>query len=536
MPAPHENLAARLLEPALRRGWSDRIALRQGERQVSYGILADRVARMATGLRSLGIDRGERIAILMHDSLEAAVAILGAVHMGAVAVPLSELARPQEIREYLAQSGAVATVTDTSLIGIVDEARAEVESLRHIICLGDAEDAANVHDFRSLAVEAVPASSAAAVMPGHTAMILYSAIGAEQGLRGVPHAHATPMSAFRSFAEGVIGLGADDRVFALARLSTIYGLGMGLFFPLAAGAETVLLPEQPRSETVFSVLASFDPTVFLATPSVYGQLTRDAGASELTEPLSRCRVCIAGAEGMPPKLVPRIRDVLGAEVMVGYGLTEAFQFVFAGTAGDGALGNVGRPVPGFEARVVDESGAAVGPDVIGTLEIRGPTVLAAYWGEQGGETRFRDDWFVTLDRFMMGESGSYYFCGRVDDLFKVGGKWVSPTEVERALQAREEVWDCAVIGADDEDGLIKPFAFVVPNIGHDPGPELEMQLREYIKAELAPYKYPRWIEFRDKLPRGPGGKVLRYKLRPRLRARQAETATEPELPAADPTS
>ncbi len=532
MPTPHDNLSTQLLQPASQPDRAERVALRQGDQQVTFGELADRVARTATALRSVGIDRGERVAVLMRDSLDAAAAILGVIHMGGVAVPLSELARPVDVREYLTQCGAVAAITDASLEPAIAESRSEASGLRQVICVGSVEGT-DALDFHELLARAEPASTAAAVSPGHTAVILYSAIGAEQGLRGAPHTHATPMAAFRSFARGVIGLDENDRVFAIARLSTIYGLGMGLFFPLAAGAETLLLPQQPRTDTISAALASFDPSIFLATPSVYGQLARDAETENRSMTLSRCRVCITSAETMPLKLVPKVRGVLGTSVTVGYGLTEAFQFVLAGTAGEGPSGNLGRPVPGFEARVVDDDENPLGPDVIGTLQIRGPTVLSSYWGERGSEERFRDGWFTTKDRFMTDEQGNYYFCGRVDDLFKVGGKWVSPTEVERALLAHEEVWECAVIGADDEDGLIKPYAFVVPNIGHSPGPDLDVKLREYVKSELAPYKYPRWIEFRDKLPRGPSGKILRYKLRPSLRARHAETAAsaDPAKPA-----
>lgn len=528
MPTSHDNLAVRLLEPARQPGGTDRVALRQGDHQLTYGELADRVARMASALRSLGVDRNERVAVLMRDSLESAVAILGIVHAGAVAVPLSELARPLDIREYLLQSGAIAVITDAALDSAVDESQREIAAIRLAICVGPVERP-GVHDYHDLIARTVPASDAAAVTAEQTALILYSAVSAQHALRGVPHSHATPMAAFESFARGVVRLNSGDRVFAIARLSTVYGLGMGLFFPLAAGAETLLLPQQPHSDTIFAGLESFEPTVFLATPSVYGQLARDAEAGGQGDgALSSCRLCISGAEGMPPQLIPKIRDVLGATVTVGYGMTETFQFVFAGIAGQGPVGNVGRLVPGFEARILDDNGAPLGPDVIGTLQLRGPTVLSGYWGQtkrraDSCDERFEDGWFTTLDRFMKDEQGNYYFCGRADDQFKVGGKWVSPSEVERVLLGHEKVWDCAVIGADDEDGLIKPLAFVVPNIGHEPGAELEMILREYVKSELAPYKYPRWIEFCDKLPRGPSGKLLRYKLRAPRATRQAET-------------
>ena len=514
------NLAVRLLDQALERGWSERTALREGTQVWTYGQLADHVSRLAAALRTLRIQPGERIAILMRDSMDCATAILGTIYSGAVAVPISELSRPLDVRDSLNDCGAAAAIVHSSLEPALDEIRAETPTLREVLCTG--AKSPGERDFHAAIRAAAPAPSGADVGPDDVALILYSSGGGQHGPVGIPHVHGTPMRAFAAYADGVLGIGENDRVFSVVRLSTAYGLGNGLLFPLAAGAETLLLPEQPRSEAMFAAIEKLDPTVLFATPSVYGQLARDAESGGRHLPLERIRVCVSGAEGMPPKLIPKIRDVLGTEVTVGYGLTEAFQFVLAGPA-DQRPGACGQPVQGVDVRIVNESGDIVGPDVIGNLQIRGDTMFRNYWGRDGDV----GEWFTTQDRFLMDEEGNYYHCGRVDDLFKVGGKWVSPTELERALIAHEAVWECAVLGADDEDGLIKPLAFVVANIGHDAGPELEKQLRDYVKNELAPYKYPRWIEFVDHLPRGPNGKLLRYKLRMPQKLRPAETAESP---------
>jgi benzoate-CoA ligase len=529
-----DNLAATLVDGALDRGWGERIALREGDRAWTYAQLADQIKRVATALRTLRIARGERFAVYMPDSLDGAAAILGAIYHGAIAVPISELGRPNDIRDILNDSGASAVVVDSQLRPTLDAIRTEVESLREVLVVGRCGP--GERDFGSLVRGSAPAAGAAIVEPDATAVILYSA-GARAGddgdggprpLRGVPHSHLTPLSAFESFGREFLELGEDDRVFSVVRVSTAYGLGTGLLFPIAAGAEAMFLPEQPTSKNIFSVIETFEPTVLFATPSVYGQLARDAENHADAPQLERLRACVSGAEDMPPRVIERVRDQLRVDVIVGYGLTEAFQFVIAGPAGSGRPGCCGRPISGFEIRVIGDDGAMVGPDEIGTLEIRGKTVAGRYWNETDPVVS-DDGWFTTRDRFMVDADGNYYHCGRVDHLFKVGGKWVSPMEVERALLANEAVWECAVIGADDEDGLIKPLAFVVPNIGHEPTPELSELLREYVKKELAPYKYPRWIEFLDELPKGPHGKILRYKLRERIKAgqsrRRAETAT-----------
>jgi benzoate-CoA ligase len=533
LPTPHNNLASLLLDEAVAGGWGDRVAVREGTRAVTYAQLRDQVARAATALRSLRIARGDRVAILMPDTIEAAIALLGAIYHGAIAVPLSELGRANDVRDLLIDSGATACIVHSSLRPAIDEVRSEVPSLREVIVVGE-RGGPGERDFGSLLRSSSPVAEAAHVEAVSTAVVLYSA-GAHAGTdehgsvrrRGVPHSHMTPLRAYEALRSGgAIVMGENDRVLSVVRLWTAYGLGTGLLFPLAAGAEALFLPEQPSSRAVFAALQAFRPTILLATPSVYGQLARDADAAAMKRPLASLRYCVSGAEDMPPRVVEKVRQALGVEVTVGYGLTEAFQFVLCGPATTGRPGACGRPVPGFELQIVDEQGEPVGVDEIGTLEIRGATMAVGYWNDT--RMTLRDGWFTTRDRFMVDGDGNYYHCGRVDHLFKVGGKWVSPAEVEQALVANEAVWECAVVGADDEDGLIKPLAFVVPNIGHEPGPELERALREYVKKELAPYKYPRWIEFVSELPKGPTGKILRYKLRDRIRgsarSRRAETA------------
>ncbi len=529
MGSPENNLAWRLINSALERGLGDRVAIREADRSVTYAQLSDRVGRMSTALRTLRVGKGERVAILMRDSLDMAVAILGTMHAGGVAVPISELSRPLDVRDYLLDASATIAVVHESLEPTLDGVRASLPKLREVLTTG--VRAPGERDLYSAVRAAAPAPVAWAVEPQDVAMLLYSAGSNTNNTnnadtpRGVPHVHATPDAAFKSFGQGIIGLDESDRVFSIVRLSTAYGLGTGLLFPLAAGAETVLLPEQPRSEVLFETIATLQPTIMFATPSVYGQLTRDVELAGVEKPLSGIRMCVSGAEGMPLKLIPRIRENLGIDVQVGYGLTEAFQFVLFGSAHAKRPGACGRPVPGFEARVVDDAGLPAGSDEIGTLQIRGPTLLERYW-HQDEPPLSKDGWFTTRDRFIMDDTGEFYHSGRVDDLFKVGGKWVSPVEIERTLLGCEAVWECAVIGADDDEGFAKPLAFVVPNVGHEAGDALEAELREYVKQELAPYKYPRWIEFIDQLPKGPTGKVLRYKLRASQRPRRAETAAE----------
>jgi len=519
------NISAWLLEGALARGAGPRPALREGDRMWTFDELSTTVGKLSGALRTLKLQRGERVLILMRDTLEAATAILSVIHAGAVAVPVSELSTPDDLQEYVVHAGAVLAIVDPVHEAVVDAVRSETPNLREVICVG--AKLPGSHDFQAL-IDGATAQPAAPMSSDDVSLLLYSAGSGPGELRAVPHCQRTIAAAHESFARGLLELTENDRILSVARLSTAYGLGAGLLLPLAVPAESLLFPAQPQSEPLFKALETYKPTVLFATPSVYAQLAHDAEAKKISKPLAKLRHAVAGAEGMPERLIPRIRTVLGTEVVVGYGLTEIFQFALAGKSSDpGARPGVcGRPLAGVQARLVDEDRDPVGVDEIGTLELQSGSLFTGYWG--GGDTGQvdlrSDGWFTTRDRFMIDREGYYHHCGRVDDLFKVGGKWVSPGEVERALVSHEAVWEAAVIGADDDEGLIKPFAFVVTNVGQQGGPKLEAELREFVKNVLAPYKYPRWIEFVDALPRGPGGKLLRYKLRtPKQKRRRAET-------------
>jgi benzoate-CoA ligase family protein len=521
------NLAAWLLDGALARGAGPRCALREGDRAWTYDQLAAMTARLSSALRAMRLGRGERVLILMSDTLEAAAAILGVIHAGAVAVPVSELSTPDDLREKLLHAGAVIAIVDDAHEQVIDAVRAAAPELREVICVRARLPGSQ--DLQAV-VDAAAPQPPVAVAPSDVCLLIYSA-GSPGELRAVPHCQRSISAAHDSYGRELLQLTASDRLLSVARLSTAYGLGAGLLLPLAFGAESLLFPAQPHSRALFKAVESYKPTVLFATPSVYAQLAHDAEQHQIARPLVGLRHAIAGAEGMPERLIPRIRALLGTEVIVGYGLTEIFQFALAGRSSDPGSrpGVCGKPLHGVQVRLVDEDGDPVGIDEIGTLELSCGSLFTGYWGgsSTSGEQELRaDGWFTTRDRFLVDLAGFYYHCGRVDDLFKVGGKWVSPAEVERALTAHEAVWEAAVIGVDDDEGLIKPLAFVVTNVGHDGGPKLEAELKEYVKNVLAPYKYPRWIEFVDALPRGPGGKLLRYKLRPaRGKRRRAETGT-----------
>ncbi|MGE5185911.1 MAG: AMP-binding protein, partial [Acidobacteriota bacterium] len=399
------NLAAWLVDSALAAGAGPRTALRQGNRAWTFDELASIVSRTSSALRGLKLQRGERVLLLMSDTLEAAAAILGAIHAGAIAVPVSELATPDDVQEYVLHAGATIAVTDVDHEVVLDAVRNNTPDLREVICVGAKMPGSQ--DFQQLVDAAQPMAPAPS---GATdvCLLLYSAGSGPGELRAVPHSQRTIEAARDSFARELLQLTDQDRILSVARLSTAYGLGAGLFLPLAVQAESLLFPAQPHSDKVFAALRDYKPTVLFATPSLYAQLAHDAEQKQLARPLAGLRHAVAGAEGMPERLIPRIRSVLGTEVVVGYGLTEIFQFALAGRSDDpGARPGVcGKPLAGVQVRLVDEDGDPVGVDEIGTLELQCASLFGGYWGGNTGNHEIRGDgWFATRDRFLVDRDG-----------------------------------------------------------------------------------------------------------------------------------
>jgi benzoate-CoA ligase len=491
------NLSRALVDNCVEAGRGDQAAIREPKRVWNYARLADEMVRAAGALRELGVAPGDRIALLMHDSAELASVFLGAVRIGAVPVPLNVLLRPLELRTLLNHCGAAEVIASGDLADNVEQVRGELPMLRHLCSVGGAHP--GQLDFSARCRDVEPWTPAHDPEDGAPAFILYSGAPGDDP-RAIAHDHAATRHAFDAYAKHVLALDPTDRVLSATKLSTAYGLGLGLLFPLMAGSATFLLPSRARPRTLFDVMAAFAPTIFAATPSLYAQLAHDY--AELPGPrpklMTSVRHAVSGGETLPLAVEKRVHELFGVELLHGFGVTDALSFVLSNTPEARRSLSMGRPLPGIDARVVDDAGPSVAPMEIGALEVRGPNFAGA---------------LKTGDRFLVDDDGYYFYCGRGDDLFKVSGRWIAPGEVERALLLHPAVWECAVVEDRDDDGLPQPHAFIVANIGHKPSDELAHELMRFVKDEIAPYKYPRLVSFVDALPRAPDGKVQRWKLR-----------------------
>jgi benzoate-CoA ligase len=342
---------------------------------------------------------------------------------------------------------------------------------------------------------------------------LYSS-GSTGAPKGTVHLHSSLVLTAELYAKPILGIHEDDVVFSAAKLFFAYGLGNGLTFPLAVGATTVLMAERPTPAAVFARLRRHRPTIFYAVPTLFAALLANPDLPKADE-LS-LRRCTSAGEALPAEIGRRWTAHFGVEILDGLGSTEMLHIFLSNRPGEVRYGTSGMPVPGYELRILGDDGQAVAAGEVGELQINGPTAATAYWNNRD-KTRdtFRGSWTRSGDKYTVDPNGYYVYSGRSDDMLKVGGIYVSPIEVEAALITHPGVLEAAVIGRAGEDELVKPMAYIVLKPGGKGSTALADELRQHVKERLAPYKYPRWIEFIDELPKTATGKIQRFKLRAR---------------------
>jgi 4-hydroxybenzoate-CoA ligase len=512
------NAASEFVDAAVARGFGDKIAFCDGARALTYGELRERTWRMAAAFAALGLKPESRVALLLPDSVDFPVAFWGALRAGMVAVPFNTFLNVEQYAYMLADSRARAFVTTAPLAHALEPILDRAPRLRALILAGaTAHDEAalagrNVHPLEDLLAKQEPKPFTAPTVADEVAFWLYTS-GSTGAAKAVKHVHGSPIATARLFGQGVLGIGPDDVIFSAAKLFFAYGLGNAMTFPMAAGATAVLLPERPTPERVFAVMREHRPTVFFAVPSLYAALLAHP---ELRAGIGsdRLRLCVSAGEALPAGIGERWRAAVGVDILDGIGSTEMLQTFLSNRPGDIRYGSTGKPVPGYDVKLVDEHDAEVGEGEVGELLVRGPSAGEGYWNQRAkSRSTFVGEWTRTGDRFLRDRDGYFHYCGRSDDMFKVSGMWVSPFDVEAALVSHEAVREAAVIGKEDADGLVKPKAFVVLRDGYAAGEPLFDALRAHVKASAGTWKHPRWIELRTELPRTPTGKIQRYVLR-----------------------
>jgi len=493
------------------------VAFDDGARRRTYADLQAATLRFAHGLAALGFRPEARIALLMLDTVDFPVAFWGAIRAGVVPIPLNTLLTGEQYTYILGDSRAEALFVSQPLVPAILPVLERLPQLRTIV-LVDAK-AEHKAAFKREALTFEEVLSRGKIEPviadtnsDEVAFWLYSS-GSTGEPKGVKHVHSSLMATAKLFGQDVLGVRADDVGFSAAKLFFAYGLGNAMTFPMSVGGSTALLAGRPTPDAVFETMRRARPTIFYGVPTLYAAMLahKDIGKGAGSD---RLRLCVSAGEALPKHVGEKWREVVGVDIIDGIGSTEMLHIFVSNRPGDVRYGTSGKPVPGYDAKILGEDGRELGADEIGELVVRGPSAAEGYWNQRGKSRRtFAGEWTYTGDKYIRDADGYYVYCGRTDDMFKVGGIWVSPFEVEGALASHPAVLEAAVIGKEDNDGLLKPKAFVVLKEGFAADDKLFEALRAHVKERAGPWKYPRWIDVRTELPKTATGKIQRFKLR-----------------------
>ena len=552
------NAALEFIDANIERGRAEKVAFIDAAGRHTYARLAERVNRAGNALRALGAGMETRVLMCMLDGVDFPAVFWGAIKAGCVPIPVNTLLTSNDYAHLLRDSRAPIVVVSEALLDRIVPALEDQPHVERIVIAGGAAHgdapapaggetigrlraaagtgAAETHRFADLLAAASPRLDAAPTTCDDVAFWLYTS-GSTGTPKGSMHLHRDLVTTAEHYGVAILGIREDDLVYSAAKLFFAYGLGNGMTFPFYVGATTVVLAGRPTPDAVTALMREHRPTIFYGVPTLYGaMLAQPSGAGEdgpargpdgvqVMEDgpppgagpggrSSRLRLAVSAGEALPAEIGAAWEARFGAPILDGLGSTEMLHVFLSNRPGDVRYGTSGKAVAGYRLRVVAETGEPAAPGEIGELWVSGDSSAVAYWNQREKSlATFHGPWTRTGDKYVVDEDGYYHYCGRTDDMLKVGGQWVSPFEVESALLGHEAVLEAAVVAAEDEQGLVKPKAFIVVREGIEANPALAAALQEFVKDRLAPFKYPRWIEFAGDLPKTATGKIQRFKLR-----------------------
>ncbi len=458
----------------------------------------------------LGVEMEDRVLLILLDGPEFVASFFGATKIGAVPVPVNTLMRAADYRFFLDDSRAKVAIVSQALLAEAGPALDRAQHLRYVVVVGRAK--VPHLEFSEWTASASPDLEPVDTSKDDVAFWLYSS-GSTGFPKGAVHLQHDMVVCSDTYALQVLGITEADRTFSAAKLFFAYGLGNNMYFPMRVGAEAILFPGRPTAEAVFQVIDQDRPTLFFGVPTLYASMLQVKDAESRFD-LSSLRLCVSAGEALPAEVYRRWRERFRVELLDGIGTTEVLHIFLSNLPGHVKPGSSGVPVPGYEAIIVDEAGTPVPEGQIGNLRVKGDSTMAYYWNrhEKTKETLF-GPWIQTGDKYYQDGDGCFWYCGRSDDMLKVGGIWVSPIEVESTLVAHDAVLEAAVVGHEDADRLVKPKAYIVLKDPSSASPALAEELIEFVRTRIAPFKRPRWVEFVVSLPKTATGKIQRYKLR-----------------------
>ncbi len=505
------NVATHFVDRHISEGRGDKIAIECGEERVTYQQLFERVNRVGNLLKKLGVRPEERVALLLQDTPEFAYSFFGAIKIGAVPVPVNTALKPAEYEYMFNDSRArIAIVSDSLLPEVRAIPAKDLRYLSDVIVTGaDSEPLA----LPKLMAVSLPRLEAERTNKDDAAFWLYSS-GSTGSPKGCVHLHHDMVVCTELYAKATLGINEEDRFFSVAKLFFAYGLGNGLYFPLAVGATSILWPGSSAPNNVYGVIEKYKPTLFFSVPSNFAALLNCQRPQGPDFDLSSVRNAVSAGEALPATIFNRFKERFNVEILDAIGSTEALHMFIANRPGAVRPGSSGQIIPGYKARILDENGQAVDDGEMGNLFIKGDSVCSCYWNQhEKTKQTIQGNWLRTGDKYYRDADGYFWYVGRSDDMMKVKGMWVSPIEIESTLLEHPSVQEAAVVARNDDNQLSKPAAFVVLKAGSKACPELAEDLKNLVAAKLTSYKRPQWIDFIPELPKTATGKVQRFRLR-----------------------
>jgi len=518
------NAATYFIDRHLDQGRGEKVAIEAGDARVTYRQLGEKVNRFGNALRQLGTRIEERVLLLLLDSPEFAFSFFGAIKIGAVPVPVNTLLKAADHQYILNNSRARVVVVSESLYPQIEAIpREQLRYLQHVIVV-DAAPATGTLCFGDVIEQNSPQLEAEPTSRDDAAFWLYSS-GSTGPPKACVHLQHDMVVCAERYAKGILGMTESDRCFSVAKLFFAYGLGNALYFPLAVGATSILTPGAPKPQHVFEIIERHRPTLFFSVPSNYAALLAHVPGTNRVGTAPGCRdapdfdfssvrYAISAGEALPAAIFHRFKQRFNVEVLDAIGSTEVLHVFIANRPGAVRPGSSGQIIPGYEAKIVDESDQPAKPDEIGNLLVKSDSTCSHYWNQhEKSKSTIEGHWIRTGDKYYQDADGYFWYAGRSDDMLKCSGAWVSPIEIESVLIEHPAVQEAAVVAREDHDQLLKPAAYVILRNGTPCTPDLARELQEFVVRRLPIFKRPRWVEFVDDLPKTATGKLQRYKLR-----------------------